>query len=293
MESLIEKFIKLSLCKKIGTIILAFFIPWMLLIFILLSFWLLKLVKTMIPISLNISREHYFYYFIYLLTIISTSIFSYFIYRSSDKSYKLTEKINDRNSIKENEAIRENALIVYYDLILGLKDIIKLYTGLKLNKLDSEYRLNDYIPKRMFFSNEWIKNVALISNDKRIKDKVADIYLLYGELLTIQSFLEGYNADIRLSDNLVYSFDIIENLFFRLFIANDLYELIYGDIILSKEVNLIDKLKLIRKFKLIPTNPGENKEQLIKNALKDPYYKILKALQEVIDDPIPNLEDKK
>lgn len=68
----------------------------------------------------------------------------------------------------------------------------------------------------MFFSNEWIKNVALISNDLRIADKIADIYLVYGELLTIQEFLSNYNPYTCVGNEIDYAFGDIERLFTQL-----------------------------------------------------------------------------
>jgi hypothetical protein len=94
-----------------------------------------------------------------------------------------TQKKADEKS--ENRMVRENAIIVYFDLYLGLNDLKKLYIGIKSND-----RAN--MPIRMYFSSEWIKNVAML--EKYLRDDVSEIYLLYGELLTIADFL-GNNKD--------------------------------------------------------------------------------------------------
>lgn len=100
---------------------------------------------------------------------------------------KETDKKNDA------KAIRENATIVYFDLLLGLNDLKKLYIGYKTNDMSNT-------PNRMFFSSEWIKNVALL--EAELKDKVEDIYLLYGDLLTIQDHLQNEETDSSMIEDL-------------------------------------------------------------------------------------------
>lgn len=99
------------------------------------------------------------------------------------------------NQEAENHIVRENAIIVYFDLYLGLNDLKKLYIGCKSND-------NSNTPIRLYFSNEWIKNVAML--EKYIRDHVSEIYLLYGELLTIADLLgsnmSAKDAVIRLGD---------------------------------------------------------------------------------------------
>lgn len=97
--------------------------------------------------------------------------------------------LNISRKVQTDSELRENSLIVYYDLVLGLNDLKKLY-------INSKNRNFVNIPSRMFFSNEWIKNVAKISED--IKNvKIDMIYKLYGDLEIVSKYvLEKSEADL-------------------------------------------------------------------------------------------------
>lgn len=84
----------------------------------------------------------------------------------SNKNQKETEK-------------QENSLIVYYDLVLGLTDLKKLYISL-------HNALYENIPTKMFFSKDWIKNVVKVSASEIDTE---EIYKLYGDLESINSQL--------------------------------------------------------------------------------------------------------
>lgn len=96
-----------------------------------------------------------------------------------------TQKKADEEA--EDRIIRENAIIVYFDLYLGLNDLKKLYIGCKINDRSN-------IPIRMYFSNEWIKNAAML--EKYLRNHISEIYLLYGELFTIADLVKNsINSD--------------------------------------------------------------------------------------------------
>lgn len=92
---------------------------------------------------------------------------------------------------KESE-LKENSLIVYYDLYFGLSDLKKIYINYKNSNFKN-------IPSKMFFSKEWIKNVAKLSEEI---DQIDKIYLLYGDLEMLASMIE-----MRKSLSLLNTFD--------------------------------------------------------------------------------------
>lgn len=125
------------------------------------------------------------------LMIAVTAIFSYVLWKSSERSNKLAEEINNKEDRRDNEIVRENALIVYFDLLMGLDDLRKLY---QYHVLGNK-KHNPNAPKKLFFSNEWIKNVAILKNKLSTSD-IKTIYDLYGKLLTIKELLDD-NVDIK------------------------------------------------------------------------------------------------
>ena len=80
--------------------------------------------------------------------------------------------LNISKNIQVESELRVNSLIVYYDLVLGSTDLKRLYINSKNKKFKN-------IPSRMFFSKDWIKNVAKISGN--IRD-TASLYKLYTDL---------------------------------------------------------------------------------------------------------------
>lgn len=100
--------------------------------------------------------------------------------------------LNISKSIQEESELRENSLIVFYDLVLGLTDLKKLYINCKNKKFEN-------VPLRMYFSDEWIKNVAKISGNIKDTDKM---YKLYGDLLMLgdevenKSYSDEYKSDL-------------------------------------------------------------------------------------------------
>ena len=149
----------------------------------------------------------YFNFFTVFLQIIVTSIFSYFIWKSSQRSNKLSEKIKEKEENRDKEFIRENALIVYYDLSLGLKNLLKLYNSRILNDEDAK-------PKKLYLSDNWIKNVAVLK-DKLQNEEINFIYTLYGDLHTIKDFLNDKNENHSNLD------DSIKSLYKKVFIFDE------------------------------------------------------------------------
>lgn len=89
--------------------------------------------------------------------------------------------LNISKNIQAQSELKENSLIVYYDLILGITDLKRIY----INHKNKAYK---NVPSRMFFSNEWIKNVARTSGTLEDKDKM---YKLYGDLEMVSQEIES------------------------------------------------------------------------------------------------------
>lgn len=78
-------------------------------------------------------------------------------------------------------------------MLLGLKDLKNLYEGRIIGKKVT-------IPQRLYFSNEWIKNVSAMKDGLENKD-MSQIYQLYGDLLTLKEFLK-VNQNSELDEEL-------------------------------------------------------------------------------------------
>jgi antitoxin component YwqK of YwqJK toxin-antitoxin module len=159
--------------------------------------WSLTFIK---PEEYVFRLNDYLILFVYFLQAITTSLFSYFIWKTSVKSNEISEQLKEREDNKDNADIKENALIVYYDLLLGLNDLKKLHDKYILKKKASA-------PKRLYFSNEWIKNVAVLKDKLGYKD-INSIYQLYGDLLTMKELLEN-NSSNELQEEIERSFNKI------------------------------------------------------------------------------------
>jgi len=134
-----------------------------------------------------------------------TAIFSYYLINTANKSNKLANTLIQLEKNKEKGIIRENALIVYYDLLLGLIDVTNLYIA------NGNRNIVNSTPSKMFFSNEWIKNVAYLKDELQ-PDEIRAIYLLYGDLLTLQQLLERNSSNEEVHTT---AGKIVENVFKR------------------------------------------------------------------------------
>lgn len=107
--------------------------------------------------------------------LLTTALFSYLVWRVSLGSFQIS---NDLKKLEENrdiESKREQALIVYYDLQRGFAYLRDLYIS---SALTGEHPN----PKRLFFSNDWIKNVASLRNNLSNED----LNLVYKISLALQ-----------------------------------------------------------------------------------------------------------
>ena len=158
--------------------------------------------------------------------------------------------LNISKNIQAESDLRENSLIIYYDLILGSNDLKRLY----INSKNKEF-MN--IPSRMFFSKEWIKNVAKISRNIRDTDK---LYKLYTDLEIVGQELKSKSELLILKDddfdNVRYEkiIDKISNrVFSRTFLDSDMNKYEYDikeDELYVDELNT-DFKKIITDLKFV------------------------------------------
>ncbi|MGL4362451.1 MAG: hypothetical protein ACRCSG_04110 [Cellulosilyticaceae bacterium] len=124
-----------------------------------------------IDLDAPIEVGDYLSYYITILGIEVTTIFSYMLYKTSVESNKLSKAINEKEEVRDREAIRESAVIIYYDLIAQLGILKMMYTKLVLKR---EVQIN----RQINVYSEWIKNVANLKSILDIKelDQLIELY---------------------------------------------------------------------------------------------------------------------
>ncbi|MBF8983986.1 hypothetical protein IZY60_10580 [Lutibacter sp. B2] len=137
--------------------------------------------ELIINLDSPIKLGEYLYYYISVVGIEITGVLSYALLETSKKSNQLSQDINKKEEKKDEEKIRESALIVYYDLLLGLKDLKSLYISRIIHKSLPE-------PKKMLIRENFIKNIAILN--KTLSDKeIEKICEIYRSFLTIKELL--------------------------------------------------------------------------------------------------------
>ena len=160
--------------------------------------------------------------------------------------------LNISRNVQAKSELRENSLIIYYDLILGSNDLKRLYINIKNKEFVN-------IPSRMFFSKEWIKNVAKVSRNIRDTDK---LYKLYTDLEIVGQELKNKSELLILKDD---NFDNVR----------------YEEIIAK-----ISNRVFSRSFLDSNMNKYEydiKEDELYVNELNDDFKKIITDLKDVID----------
>lgn len=77
-------------------------------------------------------------------SIIITGIFSYVLLKTSVRGYEVAEAVKSLEENRDKEIVRQNALIIYYELLTGYSNLRELYISVVL-----EGALPN--PNRMFF----------------------------------------------------------------------------------------------------------------------------------------------
>ncbi|MED3351797.1 hypothetical protein P4388_24770 [Bacillus thuringiensis] len=132
------------------------------------------------------SLSYIFTILIAFYTFITTSIFSYLVWKVSKSGLAVSKKLQNLEYQREEEVTRENALIVYYDLQRGISNLQELYTNYELNGIEAK-------PSKIYFSTDWIKNVANL-RDHLTEQELNKVYKLYEQFHALQSLLEKHKS---------------------------------------------------------------------------------------------------
>lgn len=119
--------------------------------------------------------------------LLTTALFSYLVWRVSLGSFQISTDLKKLEENRDIESKREQALIVYYDLQRGFAYLRDLY-------ISSVLKGEHPNPKRLFFSNDWIKNVASLRNNLSNGD-LNLVYKIYNDFFTLQSLLDSYQEE--------------------------------------------------------------------------------------------------
>lgn len=214
-----EKFMNLYWIKGI---IIIFLIPFFFIVPLIIIIALAKINRALIHLNFNIHKQDYIYYYIYFMTLIVNGCLSFMLYKVTRRSNIIAEDNNKlgkqtlelQHAMIENEIrlkkskVKENALIIYYELHFGLENVFEVY---KFHVLKHGSNKTD---KCMYFSDNWSSRVSMLSNDIEIKD----IYEMYGYLLRLNKYFYNLNyAEINrdtFSGNMTKELEEFFNIFF-------------------------------------------------------------------------------
>lgn len=132
----------------------------------------------------------------YIITILvatyalgATTFFSFLVWKVSDLNLSVSQQLQGLEKNRDEELVRENALIVYYDLQRGISNLRDLYISCVLNGADCK-------PNRIYFSADWIKNVANLRNGLT-NQELNRVYKLYEQFYALQNLLEEHKGDTQ------------------------------------------------------------------------------------------------
>lgn len=162
-------------------------------------------------IIINLNKEiglgDYLTYYISILGIEATSVLSYMLYRTSVKSNELAKAINEKEDNRDDERIRESALIIYYDFKSKIGIIKELYTKYIL-KMDID------INRNIIMQEEWVKNLANL-RDILSRKELDKLFQLYSRFELIGRFQK--EEDDKYIETLIKNMceDIFLNIFLK------------------------------------------------------------------------------
>lgn len=171
------------------------------------------------------SLSYIFTILIAFYALCATSLFSWLVWKVSKRSLIVSQQLQELENNRDKEIVRENALIVYYDLQRGISNLRNIYINCVLN--GTEPKIN-----RIYFSTEWIKNVANL-RDGLTNQELNRVYKLYEQFYALQNILEEYKAT-EINDELLKFIEKLSEEIFADFIPFALMDKI--------EVSSVDEL---------------------------------------------------
>ncbi|MCU5599834.1 toxin-antitoxin system YwqK family antitoxin [Bacillus wiedmannii] len=143
--------------------------------------------KPNITASSITSLSYIFTILVAIYALCATTFFSYLVWKVSERNFLVSEQLKDLENNRDEEIVRENALIVYYDLQRGISNLRDLYISYVLKGIDAK-------PNRIYFSADWIKNVANL-RDGLTSQELNRVYKLYEQFYALQNILEEHKVD--------------------------------------------------------------------------------------------------
>ncbi|NRX48195.1 hypothetical protein [Clostridium beijerinckii] len=131
-----------------------------------------------IDTTASIKAGDYISYYFTIMAIEVTAILSWALLQASKESNRLSEAIKAKEDNRDNEKVKESAMIIYYDLLSKIGILRNLYVTLILSK---EIKKINTIE----INNDWIKNLSELRNVLS-KREIDVLFELYGNFALLQ-----------------------------------------------------------------------------------------------------------
>lgn len=161
------------------------------------------------------SLSYVFTILVAIYALLATTFFSFLVWKVSKRSLDVSQQLKDLENNRDKEIVRENALIVYYDLQRGISNLRELYISCLLKGSSPR-------PNRIYFSEDWIKNVANLRG-QLTSQELNKVYKLYEQFYTLQSLLEEFKSNEK-NDDLNHFLEDLSTELFADFIQTPLLE---------------------------------------------------------------------
>lgn len=204
------------------------------------------------------SLSYVFTILVAIYALLATTFFSFLVWKVSTGSLEVSQQLKDLENNRDKEIVRENALIVYYDLQRGISNLRDLYISCLLKGSSPR-------PNRIYFSEDWIKNVANLRG-QLTSQELNKVYKLYEQFYTLQSLLEEFKSNEK-NDELNHFLEDLSTELFADFIQTPLLEELKVSSV--DELLDIDLYIILQKiYHLTFTNSQINEVVMLENGEK-------------------------